>query len=260
MKRLLSLPLILLPAALLLSGCFTLETEYVVNEDGSGSQSIRFALPPEMVSTMGGEAPSVEEAESSPELQEIRDALGDTGSITFFSSPEEGFGFEITMNVEPSDDVGAALVAKAEELTRATADTEMPLGELTGAAPTIRRDGDSWVFEAAMEELDAATIAALSGDPSATEMASFFGDQITLTTRLTLPGEVTEHNADEVLEDGTLVWTMTASSPARTLTARSEVGGGGLPTAAMAGLLIGGIALVAGIAGYGLFGRRRAAV
>jgi hypothetical protein len=88
-----------------------------------------------------------------------------------------------------------------------------------------------------------------------------FLDQTTLTTRLKLPGEVVEHNADEVLEDGTLVWTQTGADEPRTLSARSEVGGGsGLSTMAKAGLLIGGIALVALVGGFLLFGRRRRAV
>ena len=49
------------PALLLLTGCFSVESSIVVNEDGSGTQTMRLALPAELATSMGGELPTVEE-------------------------------------------------------------------------------------------------------------------------------------------------------------------------------------------------------
>ena len=43
LSRVLIAPALLLASMLLLSGCFAVETSYVVNEDGSGSQTLRLA-------------------------------------------------------------------------------------------------------------------------------------------------------------------------------------------------------------------------
>lgn len=252
------LPLLaLLPAAVILSGCFAIENGYVVEADGSGSQSIRFAIPGEVLTGAGEELPDVEEMESDPEIAALREALGDRGSMTFFSSEEEGVGFELTIFVEPSDDFAASLAARiaaiAAEMPQ-EADTSM--FDIAGQELVLQRDGDGWLFELPGVSLDAETLGAMTGDPQAAEMAGFFLDQTTVQTRVQLPGEVSEHNADEVLDDGTLVWTQTGVATERTLTARSTAGGSGLSTMAQAALLIGGITLVLAFAGFLIFGRR----
>ena|GEM_PF-2460922 len=257
MKRRLALAL-LAPAILLLSGCFTVETSYEVNEDGSGTQTMRLTIPAEVASSFGEELPDVEEMEEEEELQQFRDALGDDGSITFFSSAEEGIGFELIIAVEASEDFGAALEAKANELTALMPDEETgSMIAMAGNVPTLRQEGDEWIFEQSGEALDPALLSGLAGEEEGAGFAAMFLDQTTIITRVNLPGEVTEHNADEVLEDGTLVWTQTGADEPRTLMARSELNGGGLSTLAMAGLLIGAIAIVLLVAGFLLFGRGR---
>ena len=257
MKRRLLLALIA-PTILLLSGCFTVETSYEVNEDGSGTQTLRLAIPAEVATSFGEELPDINELEEEQELQEFREALGDDGSITFFSSAEEGIGFELVISVGASEDFGAALEAKAVELTAAMPDDESgSMLAMAGNVPTLRQEGYAWIFEQSGEAIDPALLSGLAGEDEAAGFATMFLDQTTITTRVKLPGEVVEHNADEVLEDGTLVWTQTGADEPRTLTARSELNGGGLSTLAMAGLLIGAIAIVLLGAGFLLFGRRR---
>lgn len=257
MKRRLALAF-LAPAILLLSGCFTVETSYEVNEDGSGTQTMRLAIPAEVATSFGEELPDIEEMEQEPELQEFREALGDDGSITFFSDAEEGIGFELVISVDASEDFGAALEAKANELTAVMPDDETgSMIAMAGNIPTLRQEGDDWIFEQSGDALDPALLSGLAGEEEGAGFAAMFLDQTTIITRVNLPGEVVEHNADEVLEDGTLVWTQTGAAEPRTLAARSELNGGGLPTLVMAGLLIGAIAVVLLVVGFFLFGRGR---
>lgn len=249
------------PALLLLTGCFSIENSIVVNEDGSGSQTIRIAIPAEVATSFGEELPNIDEMQEEPEFAALRDALGDEGSIEFFSSAEDGVGFEMTIAVGASDDFGAALLARAEEMQaampEAEADTDLTgLMDLAQSAFTLRREGDEWIYEQDFS-LDPETVGELAGDEEAAGFATMFLAQMSITTKVHLPGEVTEHNADEVLEDGTLVWTSTGADAPRTLTARSDVSSGGLSKALTVGLLIGGIAVVAFVLGFLLFRRRR---
>jgi hypothetical protein len=248
----------LLPAVLLLAGCFAIEVGYVVEEDGSGSQTIRFAVPAEVLGGFGEGLPDVQELEADADVAAVREALDGVGTMTFFSNPQDGVGFEVTVLVDASDDFAAAIAARGEELAaRIGDDADFSMLELAGDDLVLRRDGDEWVFELRLESLDMDALGALTGDPDAAGMASFFLDQTTVTTTLRLPGELGEHNADEVREDGTLVWVQSGADSARTYTARSSVGTAGVLTMMQAGLLIGGIAIIAGVSGYLLFGRRR---
>ena len=250
--------LFLLPAAALLAGCFSIETDYAVNEDGSGTQTVRVTIPPEVLSALGGEMPSLEEAESDPSMQALQDALGDRGSIEFFSDEERGFGFEMVINVPPSDDFAAALQAIADDLPE---DSELPIGQFTASddaePPVIRREGDGWTFSYDLQALTDEDLASLSGGDAQTgQMAAMFLDQTTMTIRLRLPGEVTDHNADEVLGDGTLVWNQQGSDAGRTLTAASELGGGS-SSMRMVLLIVGAVVAVAVVGGIAYLAVRR---
>jgi hypothetical protein len=214
---------LLIPAAALLVGCFSLENGYVVNEDGSGTQSVRFVIPIEVLEGLGGELPSIEDTDSDPDIQALREALGDQGSITFFSSEEEGFGMEAVLHAPASDDFSAAIAGVIAGLPE---DSQVDFGDLLKTTESIRRDGDTWTFERELEPLSTDDVASLTGDPDSAGVAGLFLDESIVTVRLLLPGKVTDHNADEVLEDGTLVWTQSGIDPVRTLTATSELGGG----------------------------------
>ncbi|MDA1009920.1 MAG: hypothetical protein DWG83_00245 [Chloroflexi bacterium] len=256
--------LTLIPIALVLSGCFNIENNYVVNEDGSGSRTIRFAIPAETLTGFGEELPDTAEMESDEEIAAIRSALGEMGEMRFFSSEEEGVGFELTMNVDASDDFAAALTERASAVQAAlppevTAEFDMSMFDVAGEGLILRRDGDEWIFEVQAASLDSDAIGALTGDPEMGMMADFFMGETNIVTTIRLPGEVTEHNADEVREDGTLVWTQTGVSDERTMSARSDVGGGGLSSIGMAGLVIGAVALALGVVGFLILSRNRRA-
>lgn len=228
--------LLLVPLAALLAGCFTVESNYVVNDDGSGTYTMRFAIPAEVIqalSSMGGasgEFPSSEEMENDPEMEALRDALGDRGSVTVFSNEDEGFGFTMTVNVPASDDFTAALEGVLADLPQ---DSELPTNQVSTVAPmpSIKRSGDTWTFSQELPSLSGEDFGSLTGDDQAAGFASMSADQSSVTITVSLPGEVTDHNADEVRSDGTLVWTQQGIDGGRTLTAESDAtagGGGGM--------------------------------
>lgn len=238
-----SAALALLPLTLLLAGCFNLENRYVVNEDGSGSQTVRFAVPADTLTGLGEDLPDVAELESDEDIAELQSALGDMGEMRFFSSQEEGVGFELTVNVGPSDDFAAALKEQAAAIQAALPpemadEFDMSMLDVAGDQLTLNREGDEWRFEIKAASLDPAALSALTGDPDMGMMANLFMGQTTILTSIRMPGEVVEHNADEVLEDGTLVWTQTGVATERSIFARSDVGGDGLSTMVQAGLAI----------------------
>lgn len=258
MRRVL-LPLLIVPA-MLLAGCFGLETDVEVNEDGSGSQTLRMTVPTSLLEIAGEDVPSTEELqadfESDPETQAIRDALAEhDGSLEFFASEDgESFGFELKVDVPASDDFAAEVKRIVESLPEG----EFNASDFTPADFTLEKQGDEWVFSTSFEEITADTLGEMAGDPAAAAMAEQFLSQMTFTYRLDLPGEVVEHNADEVEEDGTLIWSLTGDEAAgTTLSARSDVSSG-LNTPLIAGLIVAGL-LVAGLIALFLMRRRTAA-
>ncbi len=246
---------IVLPSAVLLTGCFSVDMSYVVNEDGSGSHTVRMAFPQELVSALGGELPSQEELRSDPEMLALQEALGDRGSVTFFSNDEEGFGFEMTVNVPASEDFGAALEQALADLPQ---DSELPIGEITDtiAPASIVRDGDTWTFSQEMSAVSSEDLAALSGGDDTAAMAGMFLDQSTITVRISLPGSVAEHNADQVEDDGTLVWIQEGADEPRVLSAQSSLSAG---NGAMRAVLIvaGTLAAALLVAGLAYLAMRR---
>jgi len=242
---------------MLLMGCFAIESNYVVNEDGSGSQTIRMTFPTALFGMGGTEVPPLEELqaefESDPEMVEMVEALeANGGSMEFFSN-DDGLGFAMTLNVPASDDFAAELEKIAATLPE---DSSLPLGEIEQAQLTLERVGDEWQFSTVTEALSDEDLAEFAGDPSMSGMMDAFMDQITIVTRLSLPGEVKTHNADEVLPDGTLVWNMTMTDAGRTLSATSDVSTG-LATPVIAGIVI-GVLVVAGLGAMVLMRRRSA--
>lgn len=243
---------LLLPATALLVGCFSLENGYVVNADGSGTQTLRFSIPLDVLQGLGGELPSIEDANSDPDIQALQEALGDRGSITFFSNEDDGFGLEAVLNVPASDDFSAAVQAVLAGLP---ADNAIQFGDILEGAESLRREGDIWTFERELSPLTGDDVASLTGDAESAAMAGVFLDQSVVTVRLLLPGTVTDHNADEVLDDGTLVWTQSGIAPARMLRATSDIGGGGSNLRLIL-IVIGVIAAAAVLAAVAYFATR----
>ncbi len=80
-------------------------------------------------------------------------------------------------------------------------------------------------------------------------------DVLSLHIRLRMPGEVTSHNADRTLDDGTLEWDIPLTGEGLDVQAVSDpnAGAGGVPL----GLAIGGAAVLAVGAGVGVYLARR---
>ena len=100
------------------------------------------------------------------------------------------------------------------------------------------REGDGWRFTTTVpggEEL--------TGDVGDLDLAELIGEDAFFRVRVALPGQVTEHDADRV-EGDLLVWEIDWTlSEERTLSARSEPGGGVTDTGFVAALV--GVAVVA---------------
>lgn len=104
---------------------------------------------------------------------------------------------------------------------------------IAGAAGSLA-DFTSFTFE--MDDTSAVFDAALA-PPASDELPDFpfdpsdlTGDFLSASFTLAMPGTVTEHNADEVLSDGTLRWDLPLLGGAQSdLHATSEFGGGGFP-------------------------------
>lgn len=243
-------------AAALLAGCFSIENAIEVNEDGSGVQRVRFTMPMELFGMVGEEAPSADEMraefENEPDIQELRAALQAHGGSLELIITGEAFGFEMTIAVPASDDFAAALRERHSSLP---SPEELPLGSVAAESMVLRHDGDRWVYEEVIPDLAATALGEMELDASDAEFASLFLDGISLTQRLRLPGTLIEHNADEVLPDGTLVWHIGGTDGERSLTATSDVGGGGLNMPLVAGLVV--VLLVAAGLGWLAMSRRR---
>ena len=136
-------------------------------------------------------------------------------------------------SVEPYGDgdfVGARITMPFESDADVAASIESAFAAAGGEGDAFRRfvlerDGEGWRFEAEAEpaggDLDAG-----EGDPFGEELAEFFFRDASFVVRLTLPGEIVEHNADETGPQGELVWNIDLlGGEVRTLSATSRAGG-----------------------------------
>ena len=127
----------------------------------------------------------------------------------------------------------------------------------------LEREGEGWRFEARLS--DDSTDAGLGdagggGDLFGEAIAGALLGDASFTVRLVLPGEIIEHNADE-LSGGELVWHLDVLNPgSRPLMARSEAssGSGGVSSGVLiAGLLAVAALLTAGAVGWAVRERAR---
>ncbi|NND76352.1 MAG: hypothetical protein HKN44_15245, partial [Ilumatobacter sp.] len=186
-----------------LSGCFKINLDVDVNDDGSGTVSGLVALDTNAAAELaslfeeeGAEAPTREEL--------CQEFLTDTdvpeGSTT--EAYEDGKFCGVRFSQEFA----------AGELDQVL--SESLAGDGTGDFD-IRRDGDGWRFEATF-------------DDTATGDAEFFPDELfsdaEFVVRIKLPGRQVEHNADSIDENGAMVWNVNLFNPGEPLMARTEPG------------------------------------
>ncbi|MDH3499013.1 MAG: hypothetical protein OEM97_02730 [Acidimicrobiia bacterium] len=148
----------------------------------------------------------------------------------------------------------ADLDTKLHQLEEAGSDGEAAPNALFNDL-NLRREGDTFTFEAQLEQVDESFSDMAGGDAAldGIDPAAFLESLFQVRFLVTLPGTVGDHNADEVDGD-TLIWSIGLDGQSRTLSASSTVGGSGL-----AGLLpvLGAAVVVLLLAGVGIAVFRR---
>lgn len=171
--------------------------------------------------------------------EEFRQLLGDAGANPddLFSDLPEFGGDDIVQTERTEGDmtyVGAA--SRVEDLSQ--------FG--TTQAATDVFSSFSYTFDEDSASLDATvssdTIGEAGGDLPI-DPSELTDDFFRATVVVTMPGTVTEHNADEVRPDGALVWDLPLTGGDVRVQAASEIGGGGASN-----LLIVLLAVVLGLA------------
>lgn len=214
---LIALPLL----AVILTGCIRADFAIKVNDDGSGTVSTLLAVNRSLIegfaSSLGGES-GMDAGEFSFSADDIAPADLPPGAEVEAYREGDFEGVRVTVPFE----AGASVAERFAEMMSASGGgaSDSPFEELT-----LERQGDEWVFEA-RPTVDTADLRMGTGSDQFSQamVQTFFADA-SFTIRIELPGEVVEHNADEV-NGRELVWNLDLFGPdQRTLMARSDVGG-----------------------------------
>ncbi len=228
------LPFALLMAlcAFLLAGCIRVEVTFTVNEDGSGAvdtvvavDEALLALSDESVADL---APNIDDLPPGAVVDEYH---------------EDGFVGQVVSVPFPD------MVLAADSLRGVNEATE-------GWDWGFAREGDSWRFTMAVSP-QGEELAGENGDFAA-GLATALVESAEFRVRVSLPGEIAEHNADRV-ENGALVWDLDfMSTEPRTLSARSQTAGvGPVVVVVAAGAVVAVVMLATLAARSALRARRR---
>jgi len=235
MKR--AIPLVVL--AVVLSSCTVrFDSNTTVREDGSGTLAFEISLDDELRQLM---------AESG---EGVFDFTGDLSDVppgwetTEFA--RDGFeGVRISVDFASI----AELDSRLGELAASAAQGQ--------SAPTfvetsgLRASDGGYEFRVVLEDLEEGLTDAAggSGDDEfgfeGFDPAALFGDVFEIRYVLTLPGEITSHNAD-VIEGSTMTWNIGFTDNGRVLEASSSAGGSGAPIGMILAILAVMAALVVG--------------
>lgn len=171
--------------------------------------------------------------------EELRDLTGfeDAASaLELAGGIPDGYAVE---DLVEEDFAGARAVRLFENLD----ELNVLLADATGAGladeVSLTREGNEYRYAALIGDLGAA----VDGAGLSSLTADTFDDLFNITLSLQLPGDVVDHNADEVLDDGTLVWRLGIDDSGQSIDATSRVA-----TDWAAGAILGilGLAAVAG--------------
>lgn len=185
--------------ALLLSGC-TMRAWFDIDvaEDGSGTFDVTMAFDEEFQALM--EQDAEEEIDwTDPESWEqtgdgglAPDGFPDEAEVRAYT--EDGFeGFTVSMAFESVEEFEAMI----EEMNEDGSDDAFPF-QLTTTDGRFELSTNGEIFESADDEL--------SGEDSDMIPEEMLSNLFDIQVRASLPGELISHNADEVTENGTLVW------------------------------------------------------
>ena len=246
-------PMVLAVALLALgavgAGCIRVEVAIRVNDDGSGTVTVLAAFDRDLMELAGDDF-------DLSELTEIDESELPPGASVEPYEEGDFVGVRVTAPFESGDDVAASI----DRLFAGTGGESEGLSGEDGLFQrfVLEREGDRWRFEADIE-IDADDLTGgTDSEQVGGALAQFLFQDASFVVRLALPGEVMEHNADEVGSDGELVWNIDIfGGEPRTLSATSELnggGGGGGATIAVAAAAL----LIAGLVAAGVILARRA--
>jgi len=203
----------LLVLVMVMSACkVSIEQLTLVNRDGSGVAIVSIAFDDELLTLLEGTGQDVS---------------------SFGDSFDERFEVSDFVDGEFSGVRAEAAFENLDELESLLAATPA-LGEATESI-SLTRDGTQFAFDASL-----GNVAEQIGDVAGAGdfiSASNFDDIFDIAISLDLPGESLQHNADEITENGTLVWHITSESDGE-LQASSEVSSNSLPILLGAGAVI----------------------
>jgi hypothetical protein len=218
-------------AVLVLAGCrFETNIRLELNEDGSGSYAFEFGMDEEFRELMSSQGADL--GDLTAELPDIPGGEAyerEAGEMTF-----EGYRIEF-------DDANAI-----DDLVASGGDE---FGDFTSFMVDVTEDSAS--FDATLSAQAPQDFDDLGVDPTA-----FAGDFFSASFILTMPGTVTDHNADEVLSDGSLRWDLPIFGGDATYHAESTFGGSGFPWLPLIiglAILLGAAALIVAV----VMGRRQ---
>jgi hypothetical protein len=197
----------ILALGLFLSAC-DLRAEISVNDDGSGTLGVTFAIEPEYIQLMQQADPT------SDPFAEMKADLADDPIAWKVRDITEGRlrGVHASFAFKSVDD----LLAKVRDLN-----------EDSGEAPTgfegftLKRDGGGWVFSGTSTDVQSQT----EDFPIPPEQLASL---VKLQFRVTLPGKAASHNADETTSSGgrtTFVWTPSVNQRSVAFKATTTPGG-----------------------------------
>ncbi len=226
-------------AALLASGCFKVNLDIEVEEDGSGRLggivAIDFAAFEDLAGSLG------------------EDSGLSRGELCGEFDTESGFNTSELDQARPYDEDGFCGVEF--ETAFAADEFDETFGSLESGEGTLRRDGDGWFFELPFDESEFET-----GDASAFPgVEELFGDA-EYVVRVKLPGRQVDHNGTRIDDEGFVVWDLDLTSPPDRLFLRTEpgdpiTGSGGGGTGAVI-LIVILVLLALGAVAYFLMRRR----
>ena len=225
---------VLAMVAFVATGCIRSDLNIQVNDDGSGTYTLLFAVNPKALSGLsglgalgggsgsGGTVPNA--ADLCKELQSAESVGGGSGDPLPKGAKVENYndgdfcGVRITVPFAAGDDVGRSI-------QEATGGLESSVGSATSFDSfTLKRSGDGWIFEAVQSD---------AGLGTGTESLGALGDNMTkqllkdfsVVVRVKLPGRqvLSASNPDKIDGSGTMIWNVDPTAP-KTLTARTEKG------------------------------------
>jgi hypothetical protein len=225
--------------ALALSAC-ELRAEISVNQDGSGTFGMVFAVGPEMREMLkqpglGGGDP----------FAELRSDLADDPVAWTVEDYKEGAleGVRATFEFSSPQDLREKVIAMSED----------PQSESALSEFSLERSGEGWSFRGIASDAESE----LGGGGDSPFQIDQLASLVKVQFRVTLPGRSVENNADEVETGGgktAFIWKPSLTDRGISMIASTKPGGGSslplLPIAAVIGVL--------GVGGA-LFARRRKA-